>query len=280
MVVFTPVDGRPDRAWIEERLGDWNTIHSVVPHGYEAYVRVFHPVDARLLEWNGSTYDTLESRTLGWGDVAQLTGTVAHPLMQWTRIGRDLPRFREEFRGWQYGEPEQGRMPVEVLTRIAGLLGGAGSTACRAGLWEGNGWLHPGSSAALMSFSADGEPDADPPPRVDETIPFGPAEWEDRKLELPNRAYFVFDFDLARLTEPAWTEDSGWGWGTSFWEDTPNLIWPLDRSWFLVSELDFDSTVIGCSSEVATALQADPMLETAAIPEGSSLGFDADDVNR
>lgn len=56
--------------------------------------------------------------------------------------------------------------------------------------------------------------------------------------------------------------------------------WPLDRSWFLVSEIDFDSTVIGCSAAVAAGLMAHEAIETALIPEGSSLTFDSDLINR
>ena len=281
MVAFTPVDGRPDQAWIEARLGAWNTLHSVVPHGFGAYVRVFHPVEARLLKWSGSAHEVREERLLTWREVAELTGAVAHPLMQWSRIGRKLPRFREGTTAWSYGEPAMGSMPVELMGRLAGLLGRTGATACRAGLWEGHGWLHPGSSSALVSFSG-GDDQARDPERlrmVDESLPFDPSEWEGRKLELPNRVYFVFECDLASLMDPAWAEDSGWGWGTSFWGDTPNLLWPLDRSWFLVSEIDFDSTVIGCSSALAAELLADDTLETALVPEGASLGFDADALN-
>jgi hypothetical protein len=181
-------------------------------------------------------------------------------------------------------------MPTEWLSRIVAILGrGAGETAGRAGLWEGVGWLHPGGSSVVTLFSSAGDPDADagagagaenePERLLDDSLPFEPSDWEGRKLELPGRAYFVFDADLRQLTDPEWVQQSGWGWGTSFWEDTPNLLWPLDRSWFLVSEIDFDSTVIGCSAEAAAELLADPMFEAATVPEGASLMFDADHIN-
>jgi hypothetical protein len=290
MAVFTPVDGTPDREWIEPRLGDWSTMHSVVPRGYPAYVRVFHPVAARLLEWTGTEHHVLEERTLTWSEVAGLTGAVAHPLMQWDRIRRGLAEFGAATRGWDYGKPEQGRMPVDLLARLAAVLSQSGETSVRAGLWEGNGALYPGSSSVVMLSAADTEDEtaedettedetAEQASEVDMDIPFSPAEWENRKLELPHRAYFVFDADLRRLSEPAWVEASGWGAIASFWGNTPNLLWPVDRSWFLVSEIDFDSTVIGCSAEVAAVLMADPLLETGMLAEGASLSFDADPIN-
>jgi hypothetical protein len=174
-------------------------------------------------------------------------------------------------------------MPIEWLSRVARILAGhSAETAGRAALWEGNGWLHPGGSSVVTFRASDDGAGSETEPQSgpDQSLPFDPGEWEDRKLELPNRAYFVFDLDLKRLTDPAWAEDSGWGWGTSFWEDTPNLLWPNDRSWFLVSEIDFDSTVIGCSAAVAAELLADGVLETALIPEGASLSFEGDEVNR
>ncbi|MFC0678129.1 hypothetical protein ACFFGH_09780 [Lysobacter korlensis] len=279
MAVFTPVDGRPERAWIEERLGEWSTMHSVVPRGYDAYVRVFHPIEAQLLDWTGSGYVTLEQRVLTWHAVARSTRTTVHPLMQWTAIGRGLPQYRAETRGWQYGEPAQGRMPVEWLSRAVSVLHRGGEPCGRAAVWEGYGWLRP-SGTGTAQLSAHDEPaDATASP-IDESLPFEPAEQAGRMLDLPSRSYFVFDADLGMLADEAWARESGWGWGTSFWGDTPNLLWPLDRSWFLVSEIDFDSTVIGCSADLAAELLSDDVLETALIPEGASLSFDADHINR
>ena len=133
MAVFTPVDGRPDREWIEPRLGAWSTIHSVVPREYPAYVRILHPVGARLLHWTGADHEVLEERTLTWREIAELTGAVVHPLMQWNRIARGLPEHRPTTDGWHYREPEQGRMPLELLARLAAILGRSGQTAVRAG---------------------------------------------------------------------------------------------------------------------------------------------------
>jgi hypothetical protein len=201
--------------------------------------------------------------------------------MQWDRIGRGLPQFRPETDGWDYREPDQGRLAPNLLSRVMVILNHASPAAGRAGLWEGNGALYPGSSSVVVLSGSGPDDDAtDAPAGIDLSIPFAPVEWENRKLELPERAYFVFEGDLGRLSEPDWMSDSGWGAVTSFWGDTPNLLWPTDRSWFLVSEIDLDSTVIGCSAEMAAELLADEMLETALIPEGASLAMDGDQINR
>ncbi|HVB44880.1 MAG TPA: hypothetical protein VNF47_19550 [Streptosporangiaceae bacterium] len=42
----------------------------------------------------------------------------------------------------------------------------------------------------------------------------------------------------------------------------PTLWWSVDRAWLVVTDIDNDSTVVGCSSAAAAALFADPRLET------------------
>lgn len=43
--------------------------------------------------------------------------------------------------------------------------------------------------------------------------------------------------------------------------EAPNLIWPADRSWFVVSEVDADSTLVGGSAELIEAIVESPALE-------------------
>jgi hypothetical protein len=222
----------------------------------------------------------LGDRSYSWREIAELTGAVAHPLMQWDSVARSLrPSSRPETRGWQFSDPPTGSMPLDLLARIAGIIAAAGPTECRAGLWDGNGALYPESSSVItLTAFAPGHAAERPAAKPEEAM-FDPAEWESRKLELPGRAHFVFEVDLRRLCDPVWAEDSGWGPVASVWHDTPNLLWPVDRSWFLASEIDFDSTLIGCSTAVAAALLADETLEAALIPEDASLTFDSDTIN-
>ena len=57
-------------------------------------------------------------------------------------------------------------------------------------------------------------------------------------------------------------------------------IWPDDRAWVLVTEVDYDSTIVGGTPELVRALCADPRLEALPIREGADLTWDADEVNR
>jgi len=166
----------------------------------------------------------------------------------WATISRGHrdPGLAED--GWHYGAPEQGKLPVEQLAAVAGILAGhtAAPEDCIAGLWEGWGWI---------SMSRP-------------------------RLELPGRGYLLFGCAVREFEDPDWGARSGWDslYGR-FWGQTPNQLWPEDRSWFLASEVDFDSTLIGGSLALVAELLAHPALEAAEIPENSSLTHDADRIN-
>jgi hypothetical protein len=59
----------------------------------------------------------------------------------------------------------------------------------------------------------------------------------------------------------------------------PNLIWPADRSWFVQSEYDLDSTLVGESRELVESLMASPELETWEVERSDSLEAWADKIN-
>ena len=49
----------------------------------------------------------------------------------------------------------------------------------------------------------------------------------------------------------------GWTFSDAFQSQSPNLLWPRDRSWIMATEIDFNVTLIGGSeSLVATILNA------------------------
>lgn len=74
-------------AWLAERVdARWGDMHVAVPRGFEAYARVFHPIEAdrpldkawaeigrRRAPWRGA----FELRTATWSEVAGESGAVA-----------------------------------------------------------------------------------------------------------------------------------------------------------------------------------------------------------
>jgi hypothetical protein len=65
----------------------------------------------------------------------------------------------------------------------------------------------------------------------------------------------------------------------SFDREVPNLIWPEDRAWFVGSEVDLDSTLVGGSRALVDELLAAPDLEVWEVDGEVSLQSDADKLN-
>ncbi len=91
-------------AWLRARL-DENL--GVVPEGYEAYARVFHPASVQWLpdrampemaEWErlpheeqSTLIDQMQDAVATWSETARAFGTTMHPLAQWQRLVRTPP---------------------------------------------------------------------------------------------------------------------------------------------------------------------------------------------
>jgi len=59
----------------------------------------------------------------------------------------------------------------------------------------------------------------------------------------------------------------------------PNLIWPADHAWLAVSEVDFDSTLVGGSAELIQEIVESTELEAWQVEPTDSLAADADKIN-
>ena len=89
--------------WLRERLdADWSTpsMHQVVPRGFPAYARIFHPATrdrpvgrpwpslpygAHAREWAAfhEAAPDIDVERVSWADTATAFGTRMHPLAQW-----------------------------------------------------------------------------------------------------------------------------------------------------------------------------------------------------
>ena len=246
-------------AWIRPRLqDDWSSIAAFVPDGFERYVRVFHAVGDQR-----------------WSDVCAATGATAHQLMQWNAISR----------GWDGSEPQQGTLGAAGWATLAAALGP--DQPVTLGMWTGYGEIAvPGESpGSVVTFSAiySSEPPLAPagPRDAANDVALGAITNFDVDirsaplLELPAREYALFRGQLSTLAEPDWRKESGWAW---LWDTTANLAWPDDRSWFVLSEIDFDSTIVGCSADAADRILQSG-LEAALISGDADLTFTGDHVN-
>ncbi|SJN20162.1 hypothetical protein FM104_02560 [Microbacterium esteraromaticum] len=326
------IDDPSAGAWLRALLDDgYDTMHGVVPRGFPAYARVFHPASVRSLpdravpSWD--EYDRMpqaEQQALSerfvdgpasWADAAAAFGTVMHPLAQWQSIVRTPTDGDWQTRiapdGREFSSPVEGEMDATLLAPIAAHLAAHTSTPAEgvAAVWEGYGGLlgffGETPSRAFLSFGgdADEDPDAarhqemlqrsihDPfnngfrkptwqPGILSDEVSNGP------RLELPGREYVLFSAASSAFTDPKWVLDAPWrdrpgeAHGFAPTAQHPNILWPADQAWVLVSEIDFDSTIVAGSAELIAEICADPRLEALPISAGADLTWTADEVNR
>jgi len=130
--------------WVIERLREFaSSVVAVVPSGFEAYARVFHP--ARRVEDGGQVAVT-------WREVAAANGRAAHRAMQWPGIvGAWRLVHGDRQPGLWDSEPEEGSLPVAIAVDLAAALAAYTSTPgrCWFAVWEGFGALAvpPGAAA-------------------------------------------------------------------------------------------------------------------------------------
>ncbi|MDR6867993.1 hypothetical protein J2Y69_002601 [Microbacterium resistens] len=329
--------------WIRERLdGDSTTMHSVVPRGFEAYARVFHPAQARSMpgrpvptneEWHRMSdaertrlFALLIDAPATWSDAAAAFGTVLHPLAQWHRIVAvpDLGDVHGQLQlashplapdGREFSAPALGDLDPRDLAPIAAHLVAHTSTPDdgHAAVWEGWGGLlgHFGHGPARADLRLDAGAAHEEMLARSIHDPFNNVfrapTWQEgilpreisegALLELPQRRHVLFTAPPRVFADPSWPNRAPWrdehgaddgirddgqddpaaSWTTA---QHPSLIWPADHAWVLVSEIDFDSTVIGGSAELIRAICEDPAIEALPLPAEASLTADADTVNR
>jgi hypothetical protein len=282
---ITPAD------WLRPRLLPWGTetgtpITSIVPVGYDAYVRVFHPVGAPA-----------PAETVTWREVADWSGGTFHALAQFERMSIPVrpvpgpPPFDQA--------PDQGNLTpalCDILVReLAGLTGTP--SACYFAIWDGWGILVGGRSSARFSSRplgwrsrpsrrrwigwtrlrpvshTDDQPDA-----LDMEV----AAWQEEvarlpRFEHPGRRYILgrgpigvaCDLDRQPLAPDSWRTLGL----------TSQLWWPEDKAWVVATEIDFDSTLIATTTAGAEALLVCDGLEVLLVPRDGRLDMAGDKIN-
>jgi hypothetical protein len=180
---------------------------------------------------------------VSWAEVAAHNGTVAHPLMQWASVtgGWDDLHADSQPPVWD-DAPSEGHLPVGVAGRLAAVLARHTGTPddCLFGRWDGFGY----------DLS-----DLDVPPRL-----------------LLRGGH---DVVLVRGT----VSDAVRNLAPEPWEQSPNLWWPADRTWCVVTDIGLTTTYVGGSAACIADLLATPGLEAVPAIPTDPVGYDADPVN-
>jgi hypothetical protein len=250
------VDGASVGDWIEPELtGVGGSVTGNVPDRYDAYVRVLHPA-------------SLKGQSVTWGQVADELGREVHALAQWDAIV-GANRYRNEEPEWPGNAPDDGSLEKRLLGPLLETLAEQTTTPEKAffGIWRGMSW---GTVVAVPASAGGDLPPARPWRSTDDlSFAFPDEQVAQPHLDLPGRDYVVLvgSLDSGILVED-WLSPS-----------SPNLIWPEDRSWFVASEIDFDSTLVGGSEKLARWILEDPRFEAFEVRPTDLLTWNADKVN-
>jgi hypothetical protein len=248
---FEIVDGPSVGAWVEpEMTGARGSVTGSLPARFEAHVRILHPA-------------SLEGAPVTWRQVADELGRAVHPLAQWDAIV-GASRYNDESPDWPGSTPKTGSLDRSLLGPLLETLAEHTDTPASVlfGIWTGMTW-----GRVVPTTSSSG---GDLPFRSTDDLSFAfPEEQVARRPLRASREYVVLKGRLdAGIRVQGWLSSS-----------SPNVIWPEDRAWFLASEIDFDSTLVGGSEKLARRIVEDDRFEAFAVGPDGLLTWDADKVN-
>jgi hypothetical protein len=258
-VVETRVEGT---SWVDESLQRFRQdpeqvlVGEIVPRGFEAYARVFHPA-----RWFfGRSFE--QSTALRWSEIAAARGKIVHPQMQIEALIDDPAAFHDPpldvvGRGGTWSPPPEELEETEALALLPLLLPfTSAQDDAWFMLWDGygdlgrgidgvpRGMIHPDRSGWTQSPESTGE-------------------------DIPAlRHYLVVRGPLDAL--PTW-----YRWRTQ----GPNYWWPDDRAWVVVTEIDGFTTYVGASRSCIERVVASPLLEALPARLNDRFDFRGDTIN-
>jgi hypothetical protein len=255
------VDDLRPAAWIAERLHPFaQDAGAIIPPGFDAYARIFHPA-TRLV---GRT-----EVPVTWREIADANLRVHHSEMQFgalvTRVGTTVFDDRVTQPGLFDRWPQVGSLPLELAGALVSALRDHTTTPerCWFAAWEG--WGDP-ASAEVVFVTFGGSNDAPIPP------PWTIIERPNRaKFKIPGRGYYIGSGPLTAALETVY--------GVVQHYQSPSIWWPDDRAWCVATEVDFDWTYVGGSTECIAAVLGHPDLEALPARLSDGVHWDSDGIN-
>ena len=299
----SPLHAAPSLAaadWLVDEDGKFDCrVTSLVPGGFDAYVRVLHPAPAEFVKPG-------EFRWATWRETADNHGKDLYPEVHWEDLVDRLPGDGEPGEPW----PEIGSLPQHQRRRVADIAARhTSSDRYWLAWWNGYGY-GPREARPLRRVRWSGCLPWRPNRRVGEMMarPLRQIGWfadrlKDRLLtplvlRLPEgrvRYHGVSAAAHRSPSQPAYLpegtplfERPGRHYGLTYscnplaeatWEGrpigiSPQLWWPDDRSWIVATEIDLVSTYIACSERLADELMAADQIEAIRVEPGHSVCLD------
>ena len=248
------VDDLRPAQWIAERLHPFaQDAGAIIPPGFEAYARIFHPATRQVGQ---------QTLPVTWREIADANLRVYHSEMQFGALVAlvGTPGVAREQPGLFDRWPMTGSLPLDLARVLVGLLGGHTTThdLCWFAAWEG--W---GTPVFAMSAGST-EASAMPPGTLIEK-PRRPT------FNVPGRGYYIAKGPLAAALDTVY--------GVVSHYQSASIWWPDDRAWCVATEVDFDWTYVGGSTECIAALLGSPDLEALSARLSDGVTYASDPIN-
>lgn len=233
MYYMTPATDVTAADWIVGGLrGFAESVVSLVPDGFAAYVRVFHPA---------YRHAGTEPTPVLWTEIAALNGTRAHAGMQLGALTGNEYFYNHPQPGVFDHPPDVGSLPAELAAPLTAALARHTTTPERYwfAIWNGFG-ATPAEIRAAPTF------------------------------HVPKREYHLLNGPPQAITASV---------GDPPWRQSPNLWWPDDRAWCVATEIDLNTTYIGCNRSCRDEILALPEIEAFPIDPATGTTWRSDLIN-
>lgn len=252
------VDDLRPAGWIAERLHPFGQdAGAIIPPGFDAYARIFHPATRRVGD---------AALPVTWREIADANLRVHHPGMQFgalvTRVGTPAGLYDRDpqpglFDGW----PQTGSLPLELARALVDVLDDHTRTPerCWFAAWEG--WGDP----VFATIGGGSNETFVPRPETVIARPKVPT------FKVPGRGYYIARGPLASALDTVY--------GVASHYQSASVWWPDDRAWCVATEVDFDWTYVGGSSECIAGVLSSPGLEALPARLSDGVSYAGDPIN-
>jgi len=234
-------------SWIGEALDPkFGTVSALIPSVFESYVRILHPAES------------LDGDFVTWRELAEQRKCPLTPTTQWSDLAaEDLDTGLK--RGSKMTEPETGSLDPVIFNSVCEVLRRftLQSVRCLYGLWAGR--TEVGSEARIAEPTRSGSTEAARSLADLDGPIFEPWPNKGRQYLLLEGSIVSAD-TLARFV----------GRDEAFWM-SPNFVWSRERTWFLTTDIDQNSTLLGGSTAMSEAIMASPQIEALPIAPGDRI---------
>ena len=157
-----------------------------------------------------------------------------------TRLGIHIPIGYESYLTIRHHnlDPYKANLGFLIWEKLILLLRDYTETPerCIAGIWNGFGWDFESTYPDLFRENSN-------------SLLLKKSNLFENFFQLPYRSYYLVEADILDTLKIGYIRFN------SFRLEIPNLLWPSDKSWFVVNEIDYDVTLLGGSENMIREIE-------------------------